>query len=162
MLVMFAATFAIRENVFAYQRWELRPGWFNVSRVGAIMLYSAMVMRGIAIVALLTSPLWQSPIELVFRQFWMRVPGRVILRVAARGLRVGGTGRVATGSSGSVIPPIVMTAPVMSSAVPSLESRVASRESRPSNAGANRAAIHSAQQAAARISRCCANRRRSR
>ena len=46
MLVMFAATFAIREYVFAYQRWELRPGWFNVSRVGATMLYSAMVMRG--------------------------------------------------------------------------------------------------------------------
>ncbi len=128
MIVMFSASFAMREYVFAYQRWELRPGWFNVSRVGAIIRYSAMVMRGIAIVALLTSPLRQSPIELLFRQFWMRAPGRVILRVAARGLRVGGTGRATTGSSGSAIPPIVMTAPVMSSAVPSLESRVAALE----------------------------------
>ena len=63
-------------------RTEVRPGWFEVSRPGVFIIVSAYVMRGLAIIGILRSPL-RAPIgERVFRLFWAGAPGRAILAAA--------------------------------------------------------------------------------
>lgn len=84
---LFAATFIVRWYVLEYQRTEYSPGLFSVSVPGAVMLYSVYVIRGLAIVGLLSSPLRRDVGESFFRLFWLGAGGRTLLRVAGRGAR---------------------------------------------------------------------------
>lgn len=84
---MFLLTFAMREYVLAFMRTEQRPGWFVVSRPGAIILYSAYVMRGLAIVGLLRSPLRANLGERLWHWTWGGAPGRWLLRLMTAGVK---------------------------------------------------------------------------
>ena len=86
LLVLFASTFAVRWYVLKYQRVEVRPGYYIVSLPGAIMLYSLYVTRGMSLVGLLRSPFRRSVGERLFRWFWLGAPGRLVLRLSARGV----------------------------------------------------------------------------
>ncbi len=83
---MFVLTFAMREWVVATMRTELRPGWFAVSRPGAIVLYAAYTMRGLALVGLLRSPLRANLGERLWNWTWGGAPGRVLLRLMTAGV----------------------------------------------------------------------------
>ena len=86
LLVLFASTFAVRWYVLKYQRVEVRPGYYIVSLPGVIMLYSLYVTRGMSVVGLLRSPFRRSVGERLFRWFWLGAPGRLVLRLSARGV----------------------------------------------------------------------------
>ncbi len=84
---MFVATFGARWYVLENMRTEYSPGMFGVSIPGSIILYSVYIIRGLAIVGLLNSPLRRGIGESLFRLFWLGAGGRAVLRVAGRGLR---------------------------------------------------------------------------
>ena len=91
--VLFLLTFAIRQYVVEFLRTEVRPGWFNVSPLGSILLYIVYGTRGVAIIGLLRSPLRRPLGEWLSRLFWTGLPGRGVLRWAARGVSGVGSGR---------------------------------------------------------------------
>lgn len=132
---LFVASFAIRSYVLASMRTEYSPGLFSVSLPGAIMLYSAYVIRGLAIVGLLNSPLRRGVGESVFRLFWLGVGGRAVLRVAGRGVR-DTTGQSSAGFRTTDAAPSVTRAttprpapsPTPTAAASTLEARVQSLE----------------------------------
>ncbi len=128
---MLVATVGIRWYVLQYMRTEYSPGMFRVSMPGAIMLYSVYIIRGLAIVGLLNSPLRRGVGEALFRLFWLGSVGRTLLRVSGRGLR----GDQATAFRATAPTPLVTkSAPVAPSAVrpdtaeATLEARVAALE----------------------------------
>ena len=126
---LFVASFAIRWYVLASMRREYSPGLFSVSLPGAIMLYSAYVIRGLSIVGLLNSPLRRGVGESVYRLFWLGAGGRAVLRLAGRGVR-GATGESSVGfrttdATRAATPTTATTPPL---ATPSLEARVQSLE----------------------------------
>ncbi|WP_309672855.1 serine/threonine-protein kinase [Gemmatimonas sp.] len=130
---LFVASFAIRWYVLASMRREYSPGLFSVSLPGAIMLYSAYVIRGLSIVGLLNSPLRRGVGESVYRLFWLGAGGRAVLRLAGRGVR-GATGESSVGfrttdATRAATPTTTpTTAPTPPLATPSLEARVQSLE----------------------------------
>ena len=130
LALLFLFSFAIREYVFRFMRHEIRPDWFAVSLPGAIMLYAAMVIRGVSIVGILSSPLRQSPSELLFRMVWGGAAGRAILRFAARGVATSGGATVTPAEANRVArapqPHAVAAAPARGAT--SLEGRVAALE----------------------------------
>ncbi len=132
---LFAASFAMRWYVLTSMRKEYSPGMFSVSMPGAIMLYSVYVIRGLAIVGLLNSPLRRGVGESVFRLFWLGASGRAVLRLAGRGVRdakgessagfrTTDATRAATPTRVPATPPVPLTA----STTPTLEARVQSLE----------------------------------
>ena len=128
LVAMFAATFALQWWVKAAMRTEVRPGWFEVSRPGVFIIVSAYVMRGLAIIGILRSPL-RAPIgERLFRLFWAGAPGRAILAAAGgRGPRP--PGGVTLPPSSRPVPP-----PAARAAAPAAgEDRMARLESRVSD-----------------------------
>ncbi|MBK6778414.1 MAG: serine/threonine protein kinase [Gemmatimonadetes bacterium] len=130
LVAMFAATFALQWWVKAAMRTEVRPGWFEVSRPGVFIIVSAYVMRGLAIIGILRSPL-RAPIgERLFRLFWAGAPGRAILAAAGgRGPRPPG-GVTLPPSSRPVPPPAARAAATAPAAG---EDRLARLESRVSD-----------------------------
>ena len=130
LVAMFAATFALQWWVKAAMRNEVRPGWFEVSRPGVFIIVSAYVMRGLAIIGILRSPL-RAPIgERLFRLFWAGAPGRAILAAAGgRGPRPPG-GVTLPPSSRPVPPPAARAAATAPAAG---EDRLARLESRVSD-----------------------------
>ncbi len=83
-LALFAATFVVQLFVIKYLRVELREGYFGVRIPGAVLLYTAYITRGFAIIALLRTPLRRSVGEWLFRLFWLGPLGRRALRRAAK------------------------------------------------------------------------------
>lgn len=84
--VMFLFTFAMREYVFYFMRTQTKPDWYVVSRPGAIILYSAYTMRGLALVGLLRSPLRANLGERLWHWTWGAAPGRLALRLMTVGV----------------------------------------------------------------------------
>jgi hypothetical protein len=84
LLALLASTFLVKWYVFQFLRVEYKPYYFRVSRPGAIALYAAYITRGITLVGLVRSPLRRPVGEWLFRWFWLGLPGRTVLRVAAR------------------------------------------------------------------------------
>ena len=135
LATLFVATFVVRWYVLEYQRTEYSPGMFSVSAPGAIMLYSVYVIRGLAIVGLLNSPLRRGIGENLFRLFWLGAGGRAVLRVAGRGVR-DTTGQSSAGfrtteaaravTRASASPPV--PSPTQTPTAPTLEARVQSLE----------------------------------
>ncbi len=103
LLVMFVATFALQWWVKAAMRTEVRPGWFEVSRPGVFIIISAYVMRGLAIIGILRSPLRAPVGERLFRLIWAGAPGRAILAAAG--------GRAPLPSGGLTLPPSMRMVP---------------------------------------------------
>jgi serine/threonine-protein kinase len=129
--LMLAGSYGLNEIVNAFLRTELSPGIHQVSRPGVWLLYFAFVTRGLAIVGLLRSPLRRPPGEWLFRWFWMGLPGRALIRFAARGVVLPATARVTADLSGSVAvsaAPVRVATLVSSSPSTSLESRVEALE----------------------------------
>jgi hypothetical protein len=128
--VMFALTFVMREIVLRTMRTEVRPGWYNVSNAGAVILYAAYTMRGLAIVGLLRSPLRATFGERLWHLTWGAAPGRWLLTLF--------TLRVAAPIASVTVPPTgPLTAPPRSAPTPapvasttsqSLEARVEALE----------------------------------
>lgn len=69
-----------REWVLNTMRLQIRPEYYLVSRPGVIILYAASVMRGLAVLGLLRSPLRPSIGERLFAITWAGWPGRMVLR----------------------------------------------------------------------------------
>jgi serine/threonine-protein kinase len=87
--------FALRNRVL------VEPGRYVVPRPMVVMLFSAVIMLGIAFIGLLRNPFRATVGERLFRVVWMGAPGRGFLRLAARGVqRPGGL----TASSGMALP----------------------------------------------------------
>ena len=109
LVVMFTATYALQWWVKTAMRTEVRPGWFVVSRPGVFIIVSAYVMRGLAIIGIVRSPL-RAPIgERLFRLVWAGAPGRAILRAAG--------GRAPLPPTGLTLPPsLQLPAPAAGSA----------------------------------------------
>ena len=97
LVLLLASTYAVEWYVVTFQRTLMQPGVFRVSRPGVIMLYSLNVTRGMSIVGLLRSPLRRPIGEWLFRLFWLGVPGRFVLRMAARRVPVD-AGAASTGA----------------------------------------------------------------
>jgi hypothetical protein len=117
--VMFVATFLMREVVLRTMRTETRPDWYTVSNAGAIILYAAYTMRGLAIVGLLRSPLRANIGERLWHLFWQGPPGRALLSLF--------TLRVATPAASQTLPPTrPITAPPRSAPTPLPVAAVAS------------------------------------
>lgn len=132
---LFLASFAIRWYVLNTMRTEYSPGMFSVSMPGAIMLYSVYVIRGLAIVGLLNSPLRRGVGESVFRLFWLGAGGRAVLRLAGRGVRdakgessIGFRTTDATRAATPQTAPAAVPVAVPVAATPSLEARIQSLE----------------------------------
>lgn len=86
MVGAFVMSFVLVEWVRATMRTEYAPGLFQVSRAGIVILYSATVIRGIAIVMVLRSPLLRPVGELLFGLFWRGPVGRGLLALFTRGV----------------------------------------------------------------------------
>lgn len=136
---LLAASFAVRWYVLASMRTEYSPGMFGVSLPGVIMLYSVYVVRGLAIVGLLNSPLRRGVGESVFRLFWLGAGGRAVLRLAGRGVRdakgessagfrTTDATRAATRVNTPQTEPPTASLPAQTPAAPTLEARVQSLE----------------------------------
>jgi hypothetical protein len=82
--LLLALSYGIDAFVNAFMRTELAPGIHQVWRAGVWLLYTEYVLRGLSIVGLLRSPLRRPPGEWLFRWFWMGLPGRALIRFAAR------------------------------------------------------------------------------
>ncbi len=66
------------------------PNHFTVPRPYVVMLLSAVVMIGISMIGLMRSPFRPGIGERLFRVVWMGLPGRLFLRLAARGVTPAG------------------------------------------------------------------------
>ncbi|MBK8005569.1 MAG: serine/threonine protein kinase [Gemmatimonadetes bacterium] len=66
------------------------PNHFTVPRPFVVMLLSAVIMIGISMIGLMRSPFRPGIGERLFRVVWMGLPGRLFLRLAARGVTTGG------------------------------------------------------------------------
>ncbi len=86
LAVLLASTWIMEWYVRSFQRTLIEPGVFRVSRPGVVMLYSANITRGMAIVGLVRSPLRRSIGERIFRLFWLGWPGRLVLQLSRRGV----------------------------------------------------------------------------
>ncbi|MCA0375484.1 MAG: protein kinase [Gemmatimonadetes bacterium] len=100
-----ALSFALRAWVVASMRTEVRPGWYQVSLPGVIILYAAYVMRGVSIVQLVRSPLRPSLGERLFAVTWAGAPGQWLLRALGTGLGLPSRG-------GVTVPPTQARTPV--------------------------------------------------
>lgn len=80
--LLLGVSYALQYWVQVSMRTEYRPGLFSVSRPGVWILYGSTVMKGLAVVALLRSPLRRPPGEWLFVLFWMGPIGRRLLAQA--------------------------------------------------------------------------------
>ncbi|HEY0930583.1 MAG TPA: serine/threonine-protein kinase [Gemmatimonas sp.] len=133
----FVASFVLQQWVIRTMRTELSPGWYGVSTPGVIILFAAYVMRGVAVVGLIRSPLRASVGERFYDRIWAGWPGRLVMHLLSRGVRP----QTATFSDAfpqtmappastpvSLLTPRAPRTPVSGDATVSLEQRVASLE----------------------------------
>jgi eukaryotic-like serine/threonine-protein kinase len=99
---LLVSTYAVEWYVINFQRTLMQPGVYRVSHPGVVMLYALNVTRGMSIIGLIRSPLRRPIGEWLFRWFWLGVPGRWLLKAAARRVPV----------SGSITRPVSMAAGV--------------------------------------------------
>jgi serine/threonine-protein kinase len=90
---MLGVSFLLYYWVKETMRTEVRPGWFTVSRPGVIIIYSAIVIRGLSVVNLLRSPLRANLGERFFQWVWASPVGALVLTVLGAGVRRAGTSR---------------------------------------------------------------------
>ena len=64
-------------------------GGFRIGYVGATSMFTGFSLLGVSLVLLLRSPLRMPPGERVFRLLWLGMPGRLLFRLAARGVSTG-------------------------------------------------------------------------
>lgn len=136
MVGVFVMSFALQQLVLRTMRTETRPGWYQVSNAGAIILYSAYTMRGIAIVGILRSPLRANFGERVWHLFWAGVPGRLLLSLFTFKAATPATSTTlaptrpltAPPRSTPTLPPVVATTPASVVVDRSLEARVEALE----------------------------------
>ena len=83
---LIALSLAAYYYVIAFQRVEFRPNLYSVSRLGVYMLYAAYGTIGVSFVSLVSSPLRRPVGEWLFCWFWLGAPGRLVLRLSARGV----------------------------------------------------------------------------
>jgi len=114
LLGVLALTYLVREYVLRFQRTELRPGYYQVSQIGVYLLYALFAARGIALVELVRSPLRRPAGEWLYRWFWLGVPGKAVLTVAARGVAPSGVGgqSLARAVTGGNAAPVMTQAPL--------------------------------------------------
>ncbi len=141
---LFAFSYVADWYALTYQRVLQRPGVYGVLPVGVFILYAVNVMKGMAIVSLIRSPFRRPVSEWVCRWFWLGLPGRVVLSVAARRVpRDAGAASTAARvvvSSGShsiiAAPPAAPATDIaMQARVQDLERRVSTLEQREARSG---------------------------
>jgi hypothetical protein len=96
---------------------EVTPGQFQTPRPYMVMLFSAVIMIGIAFIGLVRNPFRTSVGERFFRLVWMGWVGRLLLRFVSRGLEFPSAGSASSGRMAAVPAPSPAAAAPVGAAV---------------------------------------------
>jgi hypothetical protein len=121
------------------RRIRLTPDKYDSPLYATLLVVCALMMLGIGLVLLARSPFRMPPGERIFRLLWLGPPGRLLVRLGARGARpdLSATLRLTTGTRAATVrsplptsgaTPVATVPPATAHTIASLDARVSALE----------------------------------